>query len=35
LPAERAVIPETRFSVDDMVPDVLSVLIHAPPAETR
>ena len=35
LPAERAVIPQTRFSVEDMVPDVLAVLIHAPPAEKR
>ena len=35
LPAERAVIPETRFSVEDMVPDVLAVLIHAPSAEKR
>ncbi len=35
LPAERAVIPETRFSVEDMVPDVVAVLIHAPPAGKR
>jgi len=33
LPVERAVIPETRFSVEDMIPDVLAVRIHAPPAE--
>ena len=33
LPAERAVIPETRFSVEDMIPDVLAVRIHAPPGQ--
>jgi hypothetical protein len=35
LPLERAVIPETRFSVEDMVPDVIAVLIHAPPSVKR
>lgn len=32
LPAERAVIPETRFTVEDMVPDILGARIHAPGA---
>jgi len=30
LPSERALIPEIRFSVEDLVPDVLAVRIHAP-----
>jgi hypothetical protein len=31
---ERALIPEIRFSIEDMVPDVLAVRIHPPSGVT-
>lgn len=34
LPMERALIPEIRFSIEDMVPDVLAVRIHPPSGVT-